>query len=96
MKTNYILVKADFPGTEAEQREIIYEELEKGRWNMAQDPGRGVGTIWYAAAKKGLSESEFIQSAIRNFVACAQPYCNPRLMLQLTPMKPTFRNLAGF
>lgn len=96
MNTNYILVKADFPDTEADERELIYEGLEKEQWNMAQDPGRGMGTIWYAAAKKGLSESEFIQSAIRNFVACAQPYCNPRLRLELTATKPTFWSLLGF
>lgn len=96
METNYILVKADFPGTEADQRELIYEELEKEQWSMAQDPGRGLGTVWYAATKTGLNETDFIQSVIRNFVACAQPYCHPRLILQFTANRPTFKSLLRF
>ena len=93
---NYILVKADFPGTEADERLTIYEELEKEKWNMAQDPGRGLGTVWYAAATNGIAESEFIQSAIHHFVNCAQPYCSPRLALRITATKPTFQSLPGF
>jgi hypothetical protein len=93
----YIIVTADFPGTEPDQRAAIYEELEKEQWSMAQDPGAGMGTIWYAAAESDLPETEFIKTAIHHFATCAQPYCNPRLALQLTPAKPTFASLMrGF
>jgi hypothetical protein len=94
---SYIIVTADFPGTDPDQRAAIYEELEKEQWSMAQDPGAGMGTIWYAAAESNLSETEFIKTAIHHFATCSQPYCNPRLTLQLTPAKPTFASLMqGF
>jgi len=88
---DYVLVTADFPGVDAGQKAEIYHGLKK-KWQQAREPASGV-TVWFAPFKNTLSETDFIKAVISDFAACAQPYCNPRLALQLSTTKPAISNL---
>lgn len=87
----YVLVTADFPGINAGQKAEIYRGLKK-KWQRALEPVSGV-TVWVAPIKNTFSETDFIKTVINDFVACAPPYCNPRLALQLSTTKPAVSNL---
>ena len=82
----YVLVTADFPGVDARQKAEIYRGLRK-KWQQTREPASGV-TVWFAPFKNTFSKTDFIKNVINDFVACAPPYCNPRLALQLSTTKP--------
>lgn len=88
---SYVIVKANFPGTDAEQREHIYASLEKDNWKKVRD---GAEPLWYASGENNASESDLINKAIRDFVNCAKPYTNPNLELQWGPTLTTFQTMA--
>jgi hypothetical protein len=82
---SYVLVTADFPGVNAGQKAKIYSSLKK-KWQQVNEPASGA-TFWLTSFQNALSETDFIK-VVTDFVSCAQPYCNPRLTLQLSPTKP--------
>jgi len=87
----YVLVTADFPGVNAGQKAEIYRGLGK-KWQQTREPISGV-IVWFAQFKNTFSDTDFIKAVINDFVACAPPYCNPRLALQLSTTKPAVSDL---
>lgn len=88
---NYVIVKANFPATSTAQREQIYACLEKDNWKKVHD---GAEPVWYTSVENAISEPELINEAIRDFVNCSKPYCNPNLELQWGPTLTTFQSLV--
>jgi hypothetical protein len=89
-----VIVKADFPGTTAEQREKIYEALERANWDKVHSAGNGKDPVWYASFPTTISETILIKTAINDFVTCSKPYCNPNIELQWGPSQTIFQGLV--
>jgi len=87
----YVLVTADFPGINAGQKAKIYSSLKK-KWQQVREPGSGA-TFWLTSFQNAHSETDFIKIVINDFVSCAQPYCNPRLTLQLSSTRPALSGI---
>ncbi len=86
---SYILVSADFPKITSEERQKIYQCLEKEKWRKITDPGRDISTVWEASFVDTASEDACIKTAVNDFTNCSKPYTTPKLVLQFGPSKPT-------
>ena len=92
--SSYVLVTADFPGVNSDQRKKIYECLDKEKWKKVTEPGRDIDTVWYASFAETVSEKDAIDLAISDFVSCCKPHCKPKLVVHWGPNKPTFHGLV--
>lgn len=90
---SYILVTADFPGIDTEQRNAIYECLEKKHWKKVKEYGRDISTVWHGTFAAGTTEAVAITTTKTDFDNCSKPYCKPKLVIHWGPNKPTFHNL---
>jgi hypothetical protein len=86
---SYVLVTVDFPGVTAQQRTKIYERLRNKDWTKITEPGRDIDTVWCARFADEVTEEAAIKVAIDEFVDCSEPYCDPKLVIQWGPSKPT-------
>lgn len=91
---SYVMVSADFPGVNGEQRKKIYECLKEKKWVKVTEPGRDIDTVWYAKFQDTLSEQDCIRITIKDFDDCSKPYCKPKLVIHWGPNKPTFYGLV--
>jgi hypothetical protein len=89
----YILVTADFPQINGEQRKKIYECLNGKKWQKIHEPGRDIDTVWQASFEAGISEQRAIEITIEDFEDCSKPYCKPKLMIHWGPHAPTRHGL---
>ena len=92
--SSYVLVTADFPGVNSEQRNKIYECLSTEKWKKINEFGRDISTVWYASFEDKATQEGAIETAIDDFDNCAKPYCKPKLVIHWGPNKPTFHGLT--
>lgn len=91
---SYVLVTADFPGVNAEQREKVYRCLEQKMWHKVRELGRDISTVWWASFNKEVSEEDAVRITISDFESCAGPYCPPKLVVHWGISKPTLHGLV--
>lgn len=77
----YVMVTADFPRVNTEQRNKIYDCLKKEKWIKVTEPGRDIDTVWYASFQPDVSEKRAIQIGIDDFVTSSKLYSHPKLAL---------------
>lgn len=85
----YVMVSADFPDTDSEQRDKIYECLKKEKWKKITNVGRDISTVWYASFKDEVSYTDAIKISKDDFVNCSKKYTTPKLAIHAGPDKPT-------
>ncbi|MEI9911356.1 MAG: hypothetical protein WDO71_17860 [Bacteroidota bacterium] len=86
--SSYVMVTADFPGVNADNRAKIYECLKAEKWKKITEPGRDIDTVWYASFEADVKEEDAIKISINDFVKCSKTYCQVKLVIHWGPHKP--------
>jgi hypothetical protein len=84
----FIGVNAEFPRTERDQREEIYNRLKEKKWVRIKNVGRDSTTLWFARYKDDVNFDTALLAAEKEFKDCSQPYTVPRLVIHAGYNKP--------
>jgi hypothetical protein len=84
----YVMVSADFPGTDTQKRDNIYKCLRENDWIKVTQVGRDISTVWYAKFKDEVSNEEAIRVSKQEFINCSKSYTTPKLAIHAGPQKP--------
>ena len=90
--TIYVMTSADFPNTDAAQRQKIHQCLENKLWHKVQNIGTDISSVWWAKFDNINDYEEAFQDTIKDFTNCSKPYSEPVLALQTGFAKPVFHN----
>lgn len=82
-----VLVTADFPGVQTQEREDIYNRLAKMNWTKVTEFGRDISTVW-VGNRPGYSKEAAVNDSIKEFVQCSAGYTKPKLVLHWGPESP--------
>lgn len=85
----YVMVTADFPNVDSNERTKIYECLKNKQWIKISDVGRDISTVWYASYKDDVSYEKAISATKDEFVECSKLYTTPKLAIHAGPSKPS-------
>lgn len=88
---SWVMVTADFPNVSSDQRQRIYDCLERAKWKKVENIGRDISTVWYARFEENVSDEVAIQISDADFIGCSKPYTIPKLAIHVGSHKPTLR-----
>lgn len=84
----YIGVNAEFPSTEREQREEIFNRLREKKWVKIKNIGRDFTSLWFARFKHEVNYDAALLMAEKEFKDCSKPYTTPKLVIHAGYNKP--------
>lgn len=84
----FIGVNAEFPRTERDQREEIFNRLREKKWVKIKNIGKDFTTLWFARYKDDVNFDTALLVAEKEFKECSQPFTVPRLVIHAGYNRP--------